>query len=190
MLMEMKKDGDLKIMESNGSRHVFDLQRKTLEKLFDDMKSTLQMQNMQSTEALARATEALHSQTVARIADSVNKSNSASYKSFHTRACEIDEKVKDIRSLILSQGIPNSSRNTPKAAELSQSSKIDPVIRPAEGFKNVDGNLYVGILLVVVIIYLVNKISWTPLPFSHFLQLKSIIIVGRVLTCIHQTFIQ
>ncbi len=31
------------------------------------------------------------------------RTNVASYKAFHTRACDIDEKVKDIRSLVLAQ---------------------------------------------------------------------------------------
>ena len=33
----------------------------------------------------------------------ISRTNVASYKAFHTRACDIDEKVKDIRSLILAQ---------------------------------------------------------------------------------------
>jgi hypothetical protein len=160
MLMEMKKDAIQKISDSNGSRLTFDLQRKTLENLFADMKSSLQVQNMQSTEALARATEALHSQIEARILDSVNKSNSASYKSFHTRACEIDEKVKDIRSLILRQAIPKSSRDIPKPVEQSQISKVaDYANRLDEKTGITNGSFYIGIFVFMVGYFLISKMS-------------------------------
>lgn len=133
---------------------------KAIQDHFSDFKSYLQVQNVKSTDAYLRSIQLLQTQTEARIVDSVNKSNSASYKSFHTRACEIDEKVKDIRSLILTQTIPSSRRNTktPNVVEKGVSGDVDYLVAKPPEDLTVNHGFFVGVVAGALLYLIVNKI--------------------------------
>jgi hypothetical protein len=146
-------------------------QKKSFDKSFIDLQNNLFRHNSALIESLGKTISARDEKYL----QALKQTNTSAYDSFYARVYEIDEKVKDIRSLVVSQAIPdhnstinsnelvNQNEKTAKALERSNRSIAGTVeISLKEHEARIKSQIFfTGIMMALVtpaIVYAVNRL--------------------------------